>query len=40
MGLLSILRKMKKDEKEARILMLGLDNAGIEKVKYDMKLFG
>jgi len=28
MGLLSILRKMKKDEKEARILMLGLDNAG------------
>merc|ERR1712117_680580 len=28
MGLLSILRKMKKDEKEARILMLGLDNGG------------
>mmetsp|Transcript_57258 Transcript_57258/g.105823 ORF Transcript_57258/g.105823 Transcript_57258/m.105823 type:complete len:181 (-) Transcript_57258:76-618(-) len=28
MGLLSILKKMKKDEKEARILMLGLDNAG------------
>merc|ERR1711924_130264 len=28
MGLLSILRTMKKDEKEARILMLGLDNAG------------
>merc|ERR1719389_1534926 len=28
MGLLSILRAMKKDEKEARILMLGLDNAG------------
>jgi len=28
MGLLSILRKMKKDDKEARILMLGLDNAG------------
>merc|ERR1719386_173803 len=28
MGLLSILKKMKTDEKEARILMLGLDNAG------------
>mmetsp|Transcript_76531 Transcript_76531/g.236984 ORF Transcript_76531/g.236984 Transcript_76531/m.236984 type:complete len:182 (-) Transcript_76531:113-658(-) len=28
MGLLSILKKMKKDDKEARILMLGLDNAG------------
>jgi len=28
MGLLSILKKMKKDEREARILMLGLDNAG------------
>lgn len=28
MGLLSILKKMKKDEKEARILMLGLDNGG------------
>ena len=28
MGLLSILKKMKKDESEARILMLGLDNAG------------
>jgi len=28
MGLLSILRKMKKDEQESRILMLGLDNAG------------
>eukprot|EP00416_Gambierdiscus_australes_P032708 CAMPEP_0171093098 /NCGR_PEP_ID=MMETSP0766_2-20121228/38880_1 /TAXON_ID=439317 /ORGANISM="Gambierdiscus australes, Strain CAWD 149" /LENGTH=183 /DNA_ID=CAMNT_0011551485 /DNA_START=80 /DNA_END=631 /DNA_ORIENTATION=+ len=28
MGLLSILKKMKKTEKEARILMLGLDNAG------------
>mmetsp|Transcript_34976 Transcript_34976/g.96710 ORF Transcript_34976/g.96710 Transcript_34976/m.96710 type:complete len:183 (-) Transcript_34976:97-645(-) len=28
MGLLSLLRSMKKDEKEARILMLGLDNAG------------
>merc|ERR1711963_1363691 len=27
-GLLSILKKMKKDEKEARVLMLGLDNAG------------
>uniref|UniRef100_A0A7S1AUY8 ADP-ribosylation factor-like protein 3 n=1 Tax=Noctiluca scintillans TaxID=2966 RepID=A0A7S1AUY8_NOCSC len=28
MGLLTLLKKMKKDEKEARILMLGLDNAG------------
>merc|ERR1712187_566443 len=28
MGLLSILKKMKAQEKEARILMLGLDNAG------------
>merc|ERR1719242_2300612 len=28
MGLLSILKKMKKEEKEARVLMLGLDNAG------------
>merc|ERR1712004_758636 len=27
-GLLSILKKMRKDEKEARILMLGLDNSG------------
>merc|ERR1711959_525177 len=27
-GLLSILKKMKKDEKEARILMLGLDHGG------------
>eukprot|EP00933_Yihiella_yeosuensis_P019066 TRINITY_DN15492_c0_g2_i1.p1 TRINITY_DN15492_c0_g2~~TRINITY_DN15492_c0_g2_i1.p1 ORF type:complete len:181 (+),score=45.59 TRINITY_DN15492_c0_g2_i1:107-649(+) len=28
MGLLNILKKMKKQESEARILMLGLDNAG------------
>merc|ERR1719298_315491 len=28
MGLLSILKKMKKDEREARILVLGLDNSG------------
>eukprot|EP00434_Breviolum_minutum_P005699 symbB.v1.2.005021.t1/scaffold288.1/size478366/51 len=28
MGLLSILKKMKKEEREARILVLGLDNAG------------
>ncbi|EER13188.1 ADP-ribosylation factor, putative [Perkinsus marinus ATCC 50983] len=28
MGLLSILKKLKRDEKEARILVLGLDNAG------------
>merc|ERR1712038_352636 len=27
-GLLSLLKKIKKEEKEARILMLGLDNAG------------
>ena len=28
MGLLSLLRKLRKDEKEARIVVLGLDNAG------------
>merc|ERR1719189_2403635 len=28
MGLLNILRGMKKDSSEARVLMLGLDNAG------------
>ena len=28
MGLLKIIRKVKKREKEMRILMLGLDNAG------------
>jgi len=28
MGLLNILKKLKKNEKEARILVLGLDNAG------------
>ena len=28
MGLLSILRKIKQEEKELRILILGLDNAG------------
>ncbi len=28
MGLLSLLRKLKKSEKEARLLVLGLDNAG------------
>lgn len=28
MGLLSLLRKLKKTEKEVRILLLGLDNAG------------
>merc|ERR1712037_821177 len=28
MGLLNLLRSMKRDEKEARILVLGLDNAG------------
>lgn len=28
MGLLNILKKLKKNQKEARILVLGLDNAG------------
>lgn len=28
MGLLSLLRGLRKDEKEARIVVLGLDNAG------------
>lgn len=28
MGLLSLLRKLKKSDKEARVLVLGLDNAG------------
>ena len=28
MGLLNLLRNLKRDEKEARILILGLDNAG------------
>lgn len=28
MGLLSLLRNLKRDDKEARILVLGLDNAG------------
>ena len=28
MGLLSLLRDLKKDDKELRILMLGLDNSG------------
>lgn len=28
MGLLSLLRKLKRTDKEARILILGLDNAG------------
>lgn len=28
MGLLSLLKKLRKDEKEARIVVLGLDNAG------------
>ena len=28
MGLLNLLRSLKKDENEARILVLGLDNAG------------
>jgi len=28
MGLLSLLRNLKKDDQELRILMLGLDNSG------------
>ena len=28
MGLLGLLRSLKRDDKEARILVLGLDNAG------------
>jgi len=28
MGLLNLLRTLKKDDKEARIIVLGLDNAG------------
>lgn len=28
MGLLDMLRKLRKTEKEARVLVLGLDNAG------------
>jgi len=28
MGLLSLLRNLKRDDKEAKILVLGLDNAG------------
>jgi len=28
MGLLSLIRKLKKSEKEAKLLVLGLDNAG------------
>ena len=28
MGLLTLLRKLKRTEKEARVLVLGLDNAG------------
>ena len=34
MGLLTLLRRLKKDDKEARILVLGLDNAGKVSVIY------
>ena len=34
MGLLTILKKVKQKEKELRILILGLDNAGKTTVKF------
>ena len=36
MGLLSIIRKLRQEEREMRVLMLGLDGAG--KVKQDIIL--
>ena len=38
MGLLTIIKKAKRKEREMRVLMVGLDNAGKTTVLYKMKL--
>ena len=38
MGLLTILKKLREEEREMRILMLGLDGAGIGVVNYIFEL--